>query len=81
MNGKDYYFKLVANDPYVFYFIITPKAHWDQYKCWSRESTDEDAFFRLGFERMEESIYEFNGEIGVGRQKLLSSGFIENNNL
>jgi hypothetical protein len=88
---KQFYFKLVTsnNDPIVpFYFIITPKAYFDKHSCLydSDMPNLESKLEKHGFYRMMESIFEYsNGadylDPQMGRQALLSLGYIENNNL
>lgn len=82
---EQYYFKLVnpSNDPSIpFYFLITPKSFWDTYNClYDDDMPNEVMLAGNGFDRLQESTFEYNSDPHIGRGVLLSFGYIENNNM
>ena len=84
-NPIDYYFKMIVGDVNCTpndYFIITPKVYWDTNNCLYDDELEIDTLLENnGLYELEESIYEYSGQIQVGRTLLLSLGFIENNQM
>jgi hypothetical protein len=78
MEPKDFYFQLV-NDRGDDFFFITPKEYYDREGCLPDDSRMTDRVLPQGFEKTQESIYEFDGNPKLGRDILINLGMVEIN--
>lgn len=82
----DYYFKLEYDPNQTllpqYTFIITPRVYWDANKYWYDDMPGiELVLYNNGFDRLEESLFEYSGNEQAGRTLLIALGFVENNNM
>ena len=86
-SPKDYYFKMHAGNPQDPYsdgdfFSITPRSYFDnEGYLLDTELGIDDLLYQNKFYCLTDSTYEYDGDANIGRQKLLSLGLIENNNM